>query len=49
MGPISIRLIKYGSKFIRTDFNNPITIDNTDFLITVGKGALKIAKEVLLP
>lgn len=49
MGNAAIKLIQVGMKFAKVDVNNPVTIDNADFLITIGKGALKIAKELIMP
>ena len=44
------KLIQYGGKVIKDnpDFGNPITVDAVEFAVTIGKGAFKLAKELLL-
>lgn len=39
---------KAAQKIFETDPSNPITIDSADFAISIGKGILNIAKDILL-
>lgn len=43
------KLFQMGMKVVKEspDFGNPITVDTAEFMVTIGKGALTIVKEVL--
>lgn len=45
------QLLKNGGKRLKDihnlDASNPITIDTTEFVITIGKGIIHIGKEIL--
>jgi hypothetical protein len=49
MGIVARKLLQYGVKVVKDnpDFGNPITMENTDFILTIGKGILKVGKEIL--
>jgi hypothetical protein len=49
MGFAARKLLQMGIKVVKEspDFGNPITVDTTEFAVTIGKGAFHILKEVL--
>ena len=49
MGMAARKLLQLGIKVVKDspDFGNPVTIDTTEFMVTIGKGAISIIKEVL--
>lgn len=51
MGSLTRKLIseglRYGERINKVDGSNPLTIDSVDFFLKLGKGVLKIGKEIL--
>ena len=49
MGFAARKLLQIGSKVIKEspDFGNPISVDTAEFMVTIGKGAISIIKDVL--
>jgi hypothetical protein len=49
MNILARKLYQYGGKIIKDnpDMSNPLNIDGVEFAITIGKGILKVGKEIL--
>lgn len=49
MGGIARSLFKYSGKIIKDnpDIGSPLNIDTANFLLQIGKGIIKIGKELL--
>lgn len=48
-GTLFRKAVEYSSKALKNgrDIDNPITLDGSNFLIEIGKGIIKIGKELL--
>ncbi len=49
MNYLARKALRYGGKIIKDnpDFGNPINVDGVELIFNIGKGILKVGKEIL--